>query len=229
MRRTYISPEYSNNRVYGTFNMIEESNFFGSKMLEIEDALSIDNQDIIYYQNDKGEQLDFSIESSLTSYSYSSVVDKSQNHTLILDEKQTQYQKEKGTKWIMTIDLKKILENYLFALMKKHRTFEGIKNDITLYNNVSVALKSYIDFNVYNRYKMSKIDLFISYKNLRSQNVLKYKNIWNSKVALTENKFNKIQTETAVDGSIIKLMFAQDKPSDDYVFEYFFNIKFEKL
>jgi hypothetical protein len=113
--------------------------------------------------------------------------------------------------------------------MKKHRTFEGIKNDITLYNNVSVALKSYIDFNVYNRYKMSKIDLFISYKNLRSQNVLKYKNIWNSKVALTENKFNKIQTETAIDGSIIKLMFAQDKPSDDYVFEYFFNIKFEKL
>jgi hypothetical protein len=47
MRRTYISPEYQKRAVYGTLNMVEESTFFGAKMLEIEDTISIDNQDII--------------------------------------------------------------------------------------------------------------------------------------------------------------------------------------
>jgi hypothetical protein len=51
MRRSYISPEFDHNDVYGTFNMIEESNFFGSKMLEIEDSIYIDVQNLIYYQN----------------------------------------------------------------------------------------------------------------------------------------------------------------------------------
>jgi len=61
MRRDYISPEYKSVRVYGTFNMLEESNFFGSKMLEIEDSIIISNQEIIYYQNENGEQIDYSI------------------------------------------------------------------------------------------------------------------------------------------------------------------------
>ena len=71
MRRSYISPEYQNRAVYGTLNMVEESTFFGAKMLEVEDSISIDNQDIIYYQRSNGEQLDISTETSLDSYIYS--------------------------------------------------------------------------------------------------------------------------------------------------------------
>ena len=51
MRRTYISPEYYYNNVYGTFNMVEESNFFGAKMLEVEDMIPIDKQDISNNKN----------------------------------------------------------------------------------------------------------------------------------------------------------------------------------
>ena len=76
MRRNYISPEYQTKSVQGTLNMLEESTFFGAKMLEIEDSISIDNLDIIYYQTLVGEQLDYSIESSLDSYIYSSSLDK---------------------------------------------------------------------------------------------------------------------------------------------------------
>jgi len=229
MRRTYISPEYNVNRVYGTFNMREESNFFASKMLEIEDLISISTIDIIYYQNKNGEQLDFSVESSTTPIVYSPVNDKKDNHTLVLDESQTRIQKEKNTKWILTIDLKTILINYLFSIMKKYRSFEGIRNDMTSTNDVSVSLKNYIDFNVYDRYKLKNVDLYISYKDLRNQNVLRYKNTWNQKIENINNKFTKIQTETAVDGSVIKLMFSQEKPSEDWSFEYYFNLNFEKL
>lgn len=229
MRRSYISPEYVDNKVYGTLNMVEESNFFGSKMLDIENSISITTQDIIYYQNIKGEQVDYSVESSLQSYVYSPSTDKNSNHTLILDESQPKYQLDKNTRWILTINLKEILGNYLFGVMKKYRTFEGLKSDMTRYSNVDVALKSYVTSNVLDRYKLKNVELYISYKDLRSQSLLRYKNTWNSNIILDANKMTKLQTETSFDESSIKLFFNQDKPSTDFSFEYFFNINYEKL
>jgi hypothetical protein len=228
MRRTYISPEYYNNNVYGTFNMVEESNFFGSKMLEVEDSISIESQDIIFYQRLNNEQIDFSIESSLQSYVYSPSVDKLSNHTLVIDESQTKYQLDKDTRWVMNINLKQILSNYLFATLKRYRTFEGVRNEMNKYNDVDVAIKSYIDFNVLDRYKYSSIELYIDYKDMRSQSLLRYKNDWNINTPKS-SRLTKIQSETAFDNSNIKLSFNQEKPSSDYNFDYYFNILFEKI
>jgi hypothetical protein len=228
MRRTYISPEYYNNNVYGTFNMVEESNFFGSKMLEVEDLISIESQDIIFYQKLNKEQIDFSIESSLQSYVYSPSNDKLSNHTLVIDESQTKYQLDKDTRWVMNINLKQILSNYLFATLKRYRTFEGVRNEMNKYNDVDVAIKSYIDFNVLDRYKYSSIELYIDYKDMRSQSLLRYKNDWNINTPKS-SRLTKIQSETAFDNSNIKLSFNQEKPSSDYNFDYYFNILFEKI
>lgn len=229
MRRTYMSPEYVTQRVYGTFNMIEESNFFSAKMLEIEDLITVGIDDIPYYQNLAGEQIELAVESSTKPTIYSPTIDKEQNHKLVLDETQTKLQKEKNTKWILTINLKVILDNYLFSIMKKWRTFEGIKNEMTTSNDVNQALRKYIEYNVYDRYKLGSIDLYISYKDLRNQNVLRWKNTWNPKAINPQNINRKIQTETSTDGSIVRIMFSQEKPSDDYNFDYFFNLNFVKL
>lgn len=229
MRRTYISPEYVTQRVYGTFNMREESNFFSSKMLEIEDMITVGTDDIPYYQNLAGEQIEFSVESSTKPLVYSPVGDKQNNHTLVFDDSQTKLQKEKNTRWILTINSKVILENYLFSIMKKWRTFEGIRNDMTTSNDVNQALKSYIEYNVYDRYKIKGIDLYISYRDLRSQNILKWKNTWSQKTVNSSNLNRKFQSETSSDGSTIRLIFSQEKPSDEFNFEYFFNLNFEKL
>lgn len=229
MRRSYISPEYNSVRVYGTFNMVEESNFFSSKMLDIEDLVQVGVQDLIYYQNANGEQLDFSIESSLQSLIYSPTDDKFQNHTIVIDDSQPIYQRDKNTRWILTINTEKIFKNYLFATLKKFRTFEGIRKEMTIYNDMNFALNKYVEFNVYDRYKLVDVDLYISYKFLREQSLLRYKNIWNKNIVLPENEFTKVQTERSLDKSTIKLTFNQEKPSEDYVFEYFFNLNFEKL
>ena len=228
MRRTYISPEFINNKVYGTYNMVEESNFFGAKMLDIEDSIYLSNIDIIWYQKLSGEQLDYSIESTLPSYSYSSITDKLDNHTLVIDETQAKFQLDKNTRWILTIDLKAILSNYIFSTLKKYRTFEGVRNDITLENDVNIAMRKYIEYNVLNRYKINKIDLLINEKSLRDQNLLKYKNTWNKDLSM-DKKFTKVQSETAFDYSSVKLIFNQQKNSSDYNFEYYFNILFEKI
>jgi hypothetical protein len=229
MRRTYISPEFINSKVYGTFNMVEESNFFSSKMLEIEDFIDISNQDIIYYQKVNKEQLDITVESSLnSSILYSAAVNKRDNHVLELDKSQPVYQLNKNTRWILEIDLEKIFSDFIFSSLKKYRTFEGLKNNMTLEKNVDIAIRNYIDKNIKNRYKLTNIDFLIKYKDLRNQDILKWKNTWNPQLTV-DNKFNKIQTETESDDSKIKVIFEQDKPSDTYNYDYYFNIFYEKL
>jgi hypothetical protein len=229
MRRTYISPEYQNRAVYGTLNMVEESTFFGAKMLEIEDTISIDNQDIIYYQKLNGEQLDFSIESSLSSIVYSSSTNKLNNHTLELDTTQPKYQLDNNTRWILTIDLKTIITDYLYATLKRYRTFEGVRNEMTMFNDVNVGVRNYIQSNVLNRYKFKSIDLYVRYQDLRNQSLLRYKNNWDNNIINPTYKLIKFQTETEFDESSIRITFNQEKPSNTYSMDYYFNILFEKI
>lgn len=229
MRRNYISPEFEHKEVYGTYNMVEESNFFGAKMLEIEDTLLINNQNIIYYQMPNGEQLDLSVENTLQSYVYSASSDKEKNHILAIDPTQTEYAKNNLTIWTLDLNLKGILANYLFAELKRWRTFEGIRTNMNSYNDVNTAINNYINFNVIDRYKLSSIDLYLSYKDLRSQNLLRYKNKWNSEIVSPTTKFTKFQSEMSVDGGYTKVTFNQQQPSSLYTFEYFFNLYFEKL
>jgi len=229
MRRSYISPEFDHNNLYGTFNMVEESNFFGAKMLEIEDYVYLYTQNIIYYQNSTGEQIDLSSESILDSTVYSTSDSKKKYHTLTLDETQSSYTKDNATRWILNIGLSSILSDYLYAELKKSRTFEGIRNNMTVNNDVNSALKNYITNNVMNRYKFSRIELFIEYKDLRSNNLLKLTNNWDYLTYKAETQLTKFETETQYDGSAIRVMFNQENPSTLYNFNYYFNILFEKI
>ena len=229
MRRSYISPEFDHNDIYGTFNMVEESNFFGAKMLEIEDSIYIDIQNIIYYQNSKGEQINFSSESTLDSNVYSSSDSKQKYQRLVIDETQSTYTKDNSTRWILDINLKSILIEFLYAELKKYRTFEGISNNMTINNDVSSSLKNYISNNVLDRYKFKRIDLFLEYKDMRSNSLFKLKNTWDNLVYKTENQLNKFETDTQYDGSSVRITFNQEKPSSLYNFNYYFNILFDKI
>jgi hypothetical protein len=227
MRRTYISPEYHNNLVPGTINMIEESNFFSSKMIEIEDELEVNNIDIIWYQNSKNEQIDISIESTFEPLFYSTNNDKKVNHILKIDETQSEYQKERNTRWIIDIDSEKILTNYLFANLKRYRTFEGVTNNSTIYNDVDVSIRDYIDYNIRNRYKIKKVDFYLAYRSINEENTLRYKNNWN--INLPSNSlYDKYQIITEPDQSNVRLIFNQ-LISSRYIFDYYFNISFDKI
>jgi hypothetical protein len=209
--------------------MVEESNFFAAKMLEVEDSIYVSNQNIIYYQKSTGEQIDLAIESSLPTQVYSASDNMKSHQKLTLDDAQLDYQKESNTKWILNIDLGNILSDYLFAVMKRYRTFEGISNPLTRTNDVNTAIREYISNNVTNRYKLSRLDLYVSYTDLRSQNVLRYKNTWKSTISLDSNLLKKKQMDVAFDESILKVLFTQEKPSSQYNFDYSFNILFEKI
>lgn len=229
MRRNYISPEFVYQKVHGTLNMQEQSTFFCSKMLEIDDSIIIQNENIIWYQQPNGEQIDLDAESKLQESSYDSVIIKKDNHNLILDDSQTDFDKEQKARWIINIQIKSVLKDWIFANMKRYRTFEGVQNFMTLNNNVDAAIRDYIDKNVMNRYKFTRVELFLQSIPLLSIGSLKYNNSFNASIEAKQNIFTKFQSETDPNQIDIKLTFNQPEPASQYAFNYYFNLYFEKL
>ncbi len=226
MRRSYISPEFVNSKIYGSFNSYEESNFFGSKMLEIEDLVDIIDQNIIYYQNSKNEQIDVNVETAQNSIIYSSFENKNQNHVLTIDDSQLDAQKKSNTRWLLDIDLKSILTEFVFANVKKERTFQSLTNDMVVSKDVNVFIRNYITNNVLDRYKLSNIDLYVDYLDLKSEDNFQYKNLFDKR---TFNKLTRFQTETNYNNTKTRLTFNQEQTSKDWSFKYLFNLKFVKI
>jgi hypothetical protein len=226
MRRSYISPEFNYAPVNGSFNMLEQSSFFGSKMLEIADSIEIKNESIIYYQQSNNEQIDLSIESTLPQIVYDTVQDKALNHTITIDNSQ----KNNNPRWIINVKIREILKNYIFANLKKYRTFEGIENTMVVDKNVNESIKKYIELNVLNRYKFKKIELYYKPVDLLTSGSLKLDNKFDVNIEIFPNTlFSKIQTETDPEYRDIKVSFYQDKDFSKFSFSYYFNIYFEKL
>jgi hypothetical protein len=229
MRRNYISPEFNYYRVFGTLNMVEESSFFGSKMIEIEDSIQIDNQNLIYYETIQGEQIDISIENSLPPNVVSCSDLKNANHTIIIDPNQSEFQKNGNTRYIMTINTKKVFEDFIFGTIKQYRTFEGVLNNMTFGGNVNSSIKEYIIKNISDRYKFDRIEVYIKYRDLRDQNILRFANEWNPNIGDVGNKLARVETETEFDASSMVVNFNQEKSSSLYNFEYYYKLFWTKI
>jgi len=229
MKRTYISPEFRYDRVNGTLSMREESSFFGSKMLEIEDSIVLENQNLVWYQTLDGEQIDESIESSLPPISYSASESKRINHTLIIDPNQSQSQRDSKTRYTMVINLEEILTSFLFGTLKQFRTFEGVRNNMVVSENVDFSIREYITKNVIDRYKFEKIQLFLRYNDLRGQNILRFKNNWNNLVLSESERLQRFETQTEFDDTEVTINFNQEELSSLYSFDYYFKLFWTKI
>lgn len=234
MKRTYISPEFKYSKIEGTFNMLEHKSFFGSKMMDIEDFLNIEDTDIIYYQNSNREQLNETQEKLLDPYTYSPIDDKEDLHTLEFDKSQTQFDKINNTKWILNINLKRILENHIFAQLKRARSFEGVRNEKTKDSSVNQSIYDYIRNNLLDRYEFDKIELFIKYNSLLNDNNLQPNiddntNIqYNPNISNIDNLEKKVEYSLDYDEKNLKAEFKQKKPRFEYTFDYYFNVKFKR-
>lgn len=229
MRRHYISPEFKYVKTHGSMSMLEQTSFFGSKMMDIMDNLSITNENIIYYQGQgTNEQLNFLIEKNTTPVVYNTINDKKVSHTIKLDQAQSVAQSDSNARWIIEINTKSILNNYLFATLKKYRTFEGVRNNMTIYNSIDVGIKDYISKNILNRYRYKSVDLFVSYKPFSQDGILKHQNQF---VEITDTSLvtNKAQVILSSNGEKLTINFNQEKPASEYNFNYYFNLYFEKI
>lgn len=228
MRRTYISPEYKYILRPGSLNMQESTSFFGSKMMDIEDNIIADNSNIVYYTNAASEQINFDLEKNNTAIVYNTVSDKQNNHVITQDKSQSDLQKDTNCRWIIDIELKKILQSYLFAQLKSARTFEGVLNVNTIYGNVDDAIRQYIEKNLVSRYRFIGIDFYVEYVDLSIQGRLRFVN--NFRELTTSNSIvTRIQTTTNFDNSRLSVIFNQELPTTTHSFDYYFIPKWQKV
>ena len=156
---------------------------------------------------------------------YNTVDDKKNNS--ILTQNNLNNDLYNNTKWILTIDVNTILFNYLFANLKKYRTFEGVANNITLYNDVNSSIKEYINRNLIYLYDMTKIEVFLKYNDLNVSGY-RFNNLYDANIESNNNLTNKynITTDAITRKTIIN--FNQEKISSNFSFNYYYNLYFNK-
>lgn len=228
MRKKGISPEYIYIPVPGSLNMHESRSFLGSKMMYTEDSVYLDSRDIVYYQQSNGEQIDLTQELNLDTILYSITTDKSNNSQFGMDPDQSEQEMENKTKWVMEVDLREILKNYVYANIKNNRTFEGVRNQDTQYKSVNEAIYKYIDNNIIDRYEYSNIEFFVKYIELNENSSNRFQTNYDPSIEEENNVFTDIRIVFTEDKSMARIYFTQQEDSKEYTFDYYFNIIFIK-
>jgi hypothetical protein len=228
--------------VSGTNSENEMRNYFGSKMLEIEDSIIIDDISIQYTElvsndNNNGFQ----------SYTYDNLTEtikiknlsdlKLENSSIELQSQNT-VDLENNTKWLIRINCKKILQEYLFLKIKENRTFKCISYEDLYGYDINTYIRRYINKNILNRYKFNKIDLYINYINIITEgNIyntvkLKYNPVYNRNIINNDNLVKNVniqQISNILYLDELKVLYNQIKKSTEYKIEYYFNIHFSKV
>lgn len=229
MKENLILKKYQTQPVNGTFSMKEVKTFFGSKMMDIEDNIMIDSKTLQYSDTSEGFQYfeDEKKEANEIFKTPNLNGLKENNHNI------RSFRFGSGI-WNFNINTREILINYLFYKIKEKRTFKSIRTNNLQDQNIDDAIRQYIEYNVIDRYKFSKIDLFVKIQNItQSQNVkgqlqLKSNPQYDPTIESQEYLIDDFNLQANKnDISQIYLTYALKNPRENN-FNYYFNIHFEK-
>jgi len=242
MKDNLIIKSYKTENIIGTKQLKDISMFFGGKMFDIEDKIIINNNTIDYSEyvdpvlKNTGYQFlsDADILLNETVYSINLFDLKNKNHTIeLLQQNKTDL--KFNSKWQLNINIKKILKEYIFSKIKNSRAFKCITYSDILNKDINSSIKTYIELNILNRYKFSYIEFFVKYYdigkiNINSNLTLKFNPKFDMSIENENNKItnlNVIYNQNKIDNLIVN--YNQLYPSTNYKFDYYFNLKFEKI
>lgn len=242
MKSNIFIYQFDKKPVAGTNSEKEFRNFLGSKMVEIEDTIIIDDISIQYSEvvsdgNDRGFQ-HFIYNSDLEIIFLKNLsILKNENSSIEL-QSQSFVDLDNNTRWLIRINCKKILEDYLFLRIKENRTFKCIYyQDLNGYD-INTYIRRYINQNILNRYQFDRIDLYIKYfsivedSNIYTNIKLKFNPEFNRDIVSDENLVKNVniqQISNILYMNELKVFYNQIKKSTEYKFDYYFNIHFSKI
>lgn len=254
MKENLILKKFIKEPVNGTFNLLEEISFFGAKIMDIEDNISITDHSVQYFQSwyqvtDPNDSIQQELAKSNGYQFYElnlfeedlfildTVALKFDNHT-ITKMQQNDLDNKYNTRWEIVVDIKTILREYLFAKIKEQRTFKSLKYSNFMNNNINESIRQYINLNLLDRYKFDGVDLYINYIDIKNNSVYnnltlkQYDPVYDSSIELPENLVANanVQINNYIDPiSTVRITYFQTMPSTNYKFEYYFNIKYQKI
>jgi len=237
MKSNLMIKKYSTEFDNGTKNMNTVRTFFGTKLIDIEDDILINNLSIKYsdyngYQKYEHETM---VTTEIDKFIDLSELKKN-NHDIVL-QTQDMFNIENNTKWVFNIDVRYILKEYLFGKIKESRSFKSIRSENTLNNDINDSIYTFIENNIIDRYSMDRVELYIKYDKLKSHNIfnkslLQYDPEFDESVYNMENiitNFSLIKSDQFENLVPIRIMYNQTERSDEFKFNYYFDIRYKRI
>jgi hypothetical protein len=140
-----------------------------------------------------------------------------------------------NTRWQITINGSNILKDYLFFKIKEQRVFKLIHANEVYSNDINNAIYEYITYNIFSRYRLDKVNFYVSYYDIKKQSVydnimLQYNPKFNHSVYTIDNLTNiNVSGYDPYKFDTINIQYNQSKPSDQYSFDYYFDLNFTKI
>lgn len=227
MKKSSIVKDYKYIPEPGTLNMHEKTNFITGKAMDIQDEIrirKINVYDSTNYDNLEGMKSDCIISMSI-------------------DNNQSETEKNTLTKWILEIDSKKMLREYLFDQIYTSNIFSDFHKftpDIVSSNKQGQACYEYIDNNILNRYKLKDFILWTKFYELKlgkttsipSFDLLKNNPIYTfyakPSLSTADSEKSSVSIKEYADG-ILDVSYKQTKSSQSHTFLYYFDAVFYKL
>jgi len=218
----------------GTKNMKTNKSFFGTKLIDIEDNIIINNISIKYSDYFGYQYYNPNPKESEKTLNLSNL--KKTNHSINI-QTQNNFNLENNTIWVIKINIIEILKQYLFAKIKESRTFKTIKPENTKDNAINLSIYHFIESNILSKYTLDKVDLFIKYNNILNNNIfdnsIKYNPIYddtlNNENLLKNNDFTIFKNDEIENLTPVKLIYNQTKNSNEWNFNYYFNLIFKRI
>ena len=248
MKDDLILKNFTTDYQVGTKGMKEISAFFGGKMINVENTITIDSSAIQYY-----EMWNYTGDTSMNGYQYydfdtqgiiyeqikiQNLFDiKNTNHTITLLQ-QNSNDLLLNTNWEIDISIKKILQTYLYLKIKERRTFKCVQPTDLVSKDIDSSIYDYITYNVIDRFGLDHIDFYVKYFNILQTNTiytpvsLQYNPIFDVAINQIENiitNINIISDNYLNTLNDVKIVYNQTKPSNAYKFDYYFVLYFKRI
>lgn len=249
MKKSFITKEYTQESVSGTFAMKELRNFMSSKILEIPDTLTVNQNNILWSEfndNTQGINID-NINKTLNTNDL-----KKSQHTIERNPNQSLKDIREYTRWTFKINVRTIIREWVFAQLKKNKTFSNIPNDRTKNNSINLAIYDYIDLNIFPRINFKTVLLYVRYYpigSLKNNNIqLQYDAQFDSSIINPDSISGESTNDFLIRSDIFKkslqiynfnlqlnvfkeiatLEYQQTQSSANFKFDYYFDVVYEK-
>lgn len=240
MKSNLILKKFSTNAVPGTMNQKELRTFFGGKIIYSEDIIYINNDSINYSDvvsdyNNGYQFFEPNVDIGWETEFFVNLTDLKNNYHTISLFNQTESDINNNTRWQININGSQILRDYLFLKIKEQRVFKIINSDELYSNDINNAIYEYINYNIFSRYRLEKIDFYVKYYNIVNQSVyedilLQYSPKFDVGVYNKVNLSNMtISNYDPYKFDNINILYNQSKPSNQYSFNYYFDLIFTKI
>jgi hypothetical protein len=221
MRKNYISNEFNNVPINGFNNSGAENSIFINTIPNLPLFISIDEEDIIYYENEIGEQFSTNNDNyGLSAKTINSTDIKNTNSVLNRNT-------ENG--FTLKIDILKLFNDYVFGLVKKHGMFNDLTKVNCINSDVNLTIRNYITKSIFTQFIIDKINFYLVYNDLTQSDNLLNNFSFNSNIKTPSNLLLNCNTKYDSVNDILDINFNTIKSLKNYNFDYYYSLTFQNI